>query len=89
MKSFPRALLAVLSTACLATFATAQTIPVGTFKHIIIIVQENRTPDNLFGARATGGPCTITNPFTGADINNGGFYLNTISEPRSATFRRP
>ena len=49
MKVFSRALLAVLSTACLATFAAAQTIPVGTFKHIIIVIQENRTPDNLFG----------------------------------------
>lgn len=56
MKVFPRALLAVLSAACLAAFANAQTIPAGTFKHIIIIVQENRTPDNLLGAWATGHP---------------------------------
>jgi phospholipase C len=40
-----------------ATLAAAQ-ISQGTFKHIIIVVQENRTPDNLFGAGAgsiTGG----------------------------------
>lgn len=80
MKVFPRALLAVLSAACLATVATAQTIPAETFKHIIIVVQENRTPDNLFGARATGGPCSLTSPFTGADINNGGFYLNSNNQ---------
>jgi phospholipase C len=33
-----------------AALAPAQTIPPGTFSHIIIVIQENRTPDNLFGA---------------------------------------
>ena len=68
MKVFSRALLAVLSTACLATFATAQTIPVGTFKHIIIIVQENRTPDNLFGYWANT-PCTVSEVFNEGQIS--------------------
>jgi len=31
-----------------ATFAVAQ-LPIGTFQHVIIIVQENRSVDNLFG----------------------------------------
>jgi phospholipase C len=35
-----------------ATLTSAQTLH--TFKHIVIIVQENRTPDNLFGS----GPVT-------------------------------
>jgi phospholipase C len=46
------------------------------FSNIIIIVQENRTPDNLFGAYATtpcanngnGGGYTLS----GADLVNGG-----------------
>jgi Phosphoesterase family len=33
-------------------FTGDQTIPPGAFKHIIIVIQENRTPDNLFGAGA-------------------------------------
>ena len=56
MKVFPRALLAVLTFVSVASFAAAQTIPTGTFKHIIIVIQENRTPDNLFGYWATGQP---------------------------------
>ena len=60
-----------------ATFAVAQ-IPQGTFKHIIIVVQENRTPDNLFGAAP--GPlrnCGQENqPFEpGVDIDNGGLGI--------------
>jgi|SRR5579872_710986 len=54
MKVFPRALLAVLTFVSVASVAAAQTIPTGTFKHIIIVIQENRTPDNLFGYWATG-----------------------------------
>jgi phospholipase C len=37
-----------------AMFAAAQTLP--TFQHIIVIVQENRTPDNLFGGNTTFEP---------------------------------
>lgn len=42
-----------------AALAPAQTIPPGTFSHIIIVIQENRTPDNLFGAAPapTGTGC--------------------------------
>jgi phospholipase C len=70
MKSVSKLLLSLLMLGTIV--ACAQTIPAGTFKHIVIIVQENRTPDQLFGA----GPkvnCTAENPFeTGVDIVNGG-----------------
>src|ERR1700722_19786029 len=42
------------------------------FKHIVIIVQENRTPDDLFQPPSAVG-CGIQNPFEpGVDIQNGG-----------------
>jgi phospholipase C len=70
MRFIARILLLLVSLA--PTFTYAQTIPPGTFKHIIIVVQENRTPDNLFGAG--GRPCGSEDPFeTGADIETGGF----------------
>src|SRR5258708_8885604 len=71
MKLFTRA-LAVLLPSFLASFATAQVAP-GMFSNIIIIVQENRTPDNLFGLHAppTTG-CPTLGDFPGADIVNGG-----------------
>jgi phospholipase C len=80
MKRFHRALavfsFAALLPVLLATFAPAQTIPQNAFQHIIIVVQENRTPDNLFGywATAPGGPSTCPPPltFAGADIANWG-----------------
>jgi phospholipase C len=64
----------VLFSAFLAEVAIAQ-IPQGTFKHIIIVVQENRTPDNLFGAApASAAKCGQEQQpiITGADIDNGG-----------------
>lgn len=51
--------------------AFAQTIP--HFDHIVVIVQENRTPDNLFGSAGSGGVCGTEDPFEpGVDIENGG-----------------
>ena len=45
-------------------FAHSQAIPQGTFQHIIIVVQENRTPDNLFGsAPSVGATCGSPDPF--------------------------
>ena len=44
-----------------------------TFKHIVIIVQENRTPDDLFQPSVVGAPCGNQNRFEpGVDIQNGG-----------------
>jgi phospholipase C len=72
--------VSLVLSAFLATFAVAQTLPPNTFKHIIIIVQENRTPDNLFGASpASTAKCgQENNPLiAGADIDNGGYgYIN-------------
>ena len=49
-KLFPLALAAL----CLATPASAQ---ITSFQHVILVIQENRTPDNLFQ-----GLCTTPNP---------------------------
>lgn len=52
--------------------AHGQQVP---FKHIVIIIQENRTPDSLFGAApASGTICgSEHDPFeSGVDIDNGG-----------------
>ena len=50
------------------TLAQAQTLH--HFDHIIIVVQENRTPDNLFGASAVSG-CNSHDAFEpGVDVSN-------------------
>jgi phospholipase C len=57
-----------------ATFAFAQTPP--HFQHIIVIVQENRTPDNLFGSNTTFEP--------GVDLqqpNSGQWCLGACFDP--------
>lgn len=74
MRPLSLALIALLS--CHSRPASAQTVPPGAFQHIIIVVQENRTPDNIFGAWAAGGPCALSSPFAGADINNGGYTIH-------------
>jgi phospholipase C len=73
MKLFYRALV-ILLPLLLASFAAAQVQP-GMFSNIIIIVQENRTPDNIFGAYATT-PCSNNGngggyTLPGADLVNG------------------
>jgi phospholipase C len=90
MKLSLRLLLPALALSTL--FANAQGISQGTFKHIIIVVQENRTPDNLFGAMAPtgtggGGPtgtCYTEHDFMpGVDIVDGGYgyYYDSIGNP--------
>jgi phosphoesterase family protein len=69
MRFTTRILLSLISLP--ATFAFAQTLP--HFDHIIIVVQENRTPDNLFGSNPSIARCNSENPFEpGVDIEDGG-----------------
>jgi phospholipase C len=87
------AMFAVMLSALLGVSgAYAQNIPSPpTFGHIIIIIQENRTPDNLFGAGPSqtsfpyGGVdlvCGNPSPFEmGVDIDNGG-PINFINPPQ-------
>jgi phospholipase C len=55
MKFAFRGLLCLIALA--AACAHAQTIQQGTFKHIIFVIQENRTPDNLFGSGPSSNQC--------------------------------
>jgi len=57
MKSTLRILLVLLG---LAVVNQAQVTPITRFQHIIVVVQENRTPDNLFYALCAGNPCSTT-----------------------------
>jgi len=50
-----------------ATFAVADCTQPGKFCHIIIVIQENRTPDNLFGAYPTFE--------NGVDLATGGYGI--------------
>jgi phospholipase C len=72
----------------LATLAFAQTIP--HFDHIVVIFQENRTPDNVFGSGPARTPCNSEDPFEpGVDIENCGpnkvtnMSTYVVSEPLS------
>lgn len=54
-----------MALAALATFAAVPAQAISNFQHIVIVVQENRTPDNLFHGlciTTTGNPCSTTNP---------------------------
>jgi hypothetical protein len=65
----------VLFALFVAVVAQAQTYqPPPHFNHIVIIFQENRTPDDLFGANpGNGAVCGAEDPFeAGVDIQNGG-----------------
>jgi phospholipase C len=68
MKRATRSLLLLASLS--ATFACAQT----TFQHIIVIVQENRTPDNLFQGLCAAPYGTCPSPY---NISPNGVVPNT------------
>jgi phospholipase C len=77
-----------LAISMLSATAMPQSIPQGTFKHIIIVVQENRTPDNLFGAASPfAEPCGTSQDFmAGVDIVVGGpgYYYDSAGNPHYA-----
>jgi hypothetical protein len=83
MKTIARILLLLVSFGTI--LASAQTLP--HFDNIIIVVQENRTPDNLFGSTSIEHlGCGVGDPFEpGVDIVNGGHDKNGLlcSTPRS------
>ncbi len=67
----PRTVCLLLLFALASTLAYAQ-LP--QFRHIVIIVQENRTPDNLFGSGPSLSHCGTEDPFeAGVDIVGGGY----------------
>ncbi len=72
-----RTILLLLCATLAAGLALAQTqnTPNTAFTHIIIIVQENRTPDNLFGSDAFA----TTKQLPGADLTQGGPASRTPS----------
>jgi phospholipase C len=57
----------LLFTSLAATFAIAQCTQPGQFCHIIIVVQENRTPDDIFGANLSFE--------SGVDLAGGGYGI--------------
>lgn len=55
----------LMALAALATFAAAPAHAIPNFQHIVIVVQENRTPDNLFHGMCittSGNLCSTTDP---------------------------
>jgi phospholipase C len=55
----------------------AHTQAVVKFQHVVIVVQENRTPDNLFGSTPSHSVCNSEDPFEpGVDIKNCGYDFN-------------
>ncbi len=74
MKACKILVLLLLIPAATSAVAQCGTQP-GPLCHIIIVVQENRTPDNLFGAGAPNNlHCGSQDDFeSGVDIENGGY----------------
>src|SRR5712671_3049302 len=73
MTSLPRTLLLILL-ALASVAALAQRV---TFKHVIVVFQENRTPDNLFGSNPNFEP--------GVDIATFGINSKGKKIPLTAT----
>jgi phospholipase C len=69
-----RAFFVLASVLLMQAAACAQTVPV--FKHVILVVQENRTPDNLFGSNPTFEP--------GVDIASTGVTSTGATVPLTA-----
>jgi len=61
----------------LLALPAAEAASPGTFKHIIVMIQENRTPDNMFGSNPTFEP--------GVDIASSGLNSKGVTIPLAAT----
>jgi len=62
----------LLIVAAMGTVAAVAQNPIP-FQHVVLIIQENRTPDNLFGAGPPHPVCGVPDGFeSGVDIDNGG-----------------
>jgi phospholipase C len=73
MRFIVKSLLLLVSA---ATLAFPQTNNIPQIQHVIVVVQENRTPDNLFGSDAFASPHQLP----GADlVQNGSCYLGATS----------
>jgi hypothetical protein len=84
------AVSSLLLAVCLGTIlASAQTLP--HFDNIIIVVQENRTPDDLFGSTPIEHlGCGVGDPFeSGVDIDNGGYDKNGLVCSTSRSLKDP
>jgi phospholipase C len=65
-----RVLLAPLA----LTLAYAQNVPNTPFQHVIVVIQENRTPDNLFGSDAFASQRQLP----GTDLTAAGQCYNVL-----------
>lgn len=76
MRIGSRALLWLIS--LLATYPCAATAAISSFRHVVVIVQENRTPDNLFHALcANPDSCSTTPNASQYDIQVANWRDNT------------
>jgi phospholipase C len=66
MRSFDQVVLSVLLS--LLTFTAFATSQISSFQHVVLVVQENRTPDNMFYALCTSSPCSTKPTKTQYDI---------------------
>ena len=69
-----KALLLAASAIILCAFTTAQ---ISSFQHVIFVIQENRSPDNLFYALCESLPCSTTPGPTDYDIQTSNWLDNT------------
>ncbi len=53
MKCAATCLLSLLPLCAIAAHAQTTHYPQGLIQHVIVVIQENRTPDNLFGSSPT------------------------------------
>jgi hypothetical protein len=91
MKLTPRSVFLLFAVSLAAVLARAQGSPQGTIKHVIIVIQENRTPDNLFYANAAlwnnGGNVRPPGPVPSGDCrippnDNGQLYTIPLTTYR-------
>lgn len=72
MKRAAQVLLLLVSFGAIVVHAQTNN-PQGLIKHVIVVIQENRTPDNLFGAQNSSGQFFESC----VNLQNYGYYKNS------------
>ena len=76
-------LIKVLFAALVLAFSSAAAAQIASFKHVVIIFQENRTPDNLFqGLCVTGSSCSTHPTGNQYNIQTSNWFDNDSSSGR-------
>jgi hypothetical protein len=79
--------LAICLPVCLFLFSQLASAQVSSFEHVILVIQENRTPDNLFSTACENSPCSTPPGPNDYDLQTSNWLDKEARRRHSASWR--